>query len=66
MGSIILAVKSFVELINVIRQALELYQKAKLEGWLEAGKEILDKIKNAKSDEERAKLVKDLNGHYHP
>ena len=51
------------ELLGLLKQAFALIRKAKREGWIEDGKEITKKVMDAKTDEERRKLVKKLAGH---
>jgi hypothetical protein len=51
------------EVWAVIKQAVLLYNQAKREGWIEEGKDIAKKIREAKSDAERKELVKRLADH---
>jgi hypothetical protein len=48
--------KAFFELLALVKQARE-------EGWLQEGRELAKGIKDAKTDEERRKLVRRLANH---
>lgn len=63
MATILGFLNAIVEMFGLIRQAIELYQQAKKEGWIDEGRELASKIKNAKTDDERRQLVKDLLKH---
>lgn len=49
------------DVIELFKQALALYQQARIEGWVAEGKTIAQGIKNLETDEERKELVKKLS-----
>lgn len=51
------------ELVGYIRGAVRLYLQAKREGWIDDGKALVEKIKEAKTDEERRELLRRLVAH---
>lgn len=60
MTQIIAAISSLVELVRMARELFALWQKARAEGWLEDAVKVLDRVKEAKTDEERKKLAREL------
>lgn len=60
MLNIIALVKAVVDLLLLIRDASEKYAKKKAEQVKHARDTILTRLKHAKTDEERAKLVEEL------
>lgn len=60
MASIAAALSAFVELVKMARDLVALYRRARVEGWLSDAVVVLDKVKAAKTDEERKELVREL------
>lgn len=63
LAGVIAAIRGLMELVVLLKEALALYKQAKKEGWIQEGREIAARIKGAKTDEERKKLVRELAGH---
>jgi hypothetical protein len=49
-----------VELLKMLRDLFTLWQKARAEGWLNDVVTVLDRVKEAKTDEERKALAREL------
>lgn len=60
MSAVFGAITALVELIKMLRDLFSLWQKARAEGWLEDAMKVLDRVKEAKTDEERKALARDL------
>lgn len=52
---------SLKDLFMLVKEVVGLYQKARLEGWIEEGKTLAENIKKAQTDEERKALVRHLS-----
>ena len=63
MKTVLAAIKAVLEIFNLVKEAVKLYKQAKREGWIQDGREIAKKIKDADSDDKRRELVKDLAKH---
>ena len=50
-------------LVKVSLLVFRLYLRAKREGWYLEGRELAKKLTDAKSDEERADLIKSIHSH---
>jgi hypothetical protein len=68
MASIIAAIKAIPELVslvsklvNAVQGLYESYNKAQSEKWINEGRELAKRIALAKTDLERAKLVKEIS-----
>jgi signal transduction histidine kinase len=51
---------AIVELLKMLRDLFSLWQKARAEGWMEDVVVVLDRVKEAKTDEERKRLAREL------
>lgn len=60
MTAILSAITALVELAKMLRDLLALWKKARAEGWLEDAITALEKVKEAKTDEERKALAREL------
>lgn len=60
MTSILSAITGLVELAKMLRDLFALWKKARAEGWFEDAIKVLDRVKEAKSDEERKALAREL------
>jgi hypothetical protein len=49
-----------VAFLKMLRDLFSLWQKARAEGWYEDAVKVLDRVKEAKTDEERKKLAREL------
>lgn len=70
-ASLLTALQAIPELVGLLKQLvgavqtmIDSYQKAQTEKWINAGKELAHQIALAKSDEERAELVKKLSNQW--
>lgn len=54
------AIQGVIQLIFMLKDLVVLYQKAKQEGWLQDATETLERVKRAKTDEERKELARRL------
>jgi hypothetical protein len=68
LASILAAIKAIPELVGLVsklvdtvRALYEAYNKAQSEKWINEGRELAKKIALAKTDLERAKLVKEIS-----
>lgn len=50
-------IKMFFEFIGLVKNLWGFYKQAKENGWINDGKELVYKVKNAKNDDERRKLA---------
>lgn len=60
MTALLSGITALVELVKMVRDLFSLWQKARAEGWLEDVVVVLDRVKEAKTDEERKKLAREL------
>lgn len=60
MTSVLSAITGLVELAKMLRDLLALWKKARAEGWFDDAIKVLDRVKEAKSDEERKALAREL------
>lgn len=60
MTAFISGLTALMELVKMLRDLFSLWQKARAEGWLEDAVKVLDRVKEAKTDEERKKLAREL------
>jgi hypothetical protein len=58
--SVLSAITGLVELAKMLRDLLALWKKARAEGWFDDAIKVLDRVKEAKSDEERKALAREL------
>lgn len=63
MSQVIAALAAIKEIIDVVKSIFKLYKEAKREGWINEGKELTKKVENAKTPQERKKLVSDMLDH---
>lgn len=70
-ASLLAAVKAIPEIVGLIKDAVgainamvSAYKKAQEEKWIELGRETAKQIALAKTDAERAELVKKLSRHW--
>jgi hypothetical protein len=54
------AIQGIIQLLMMLKDLVVLYQKAKQEGWLKDATETLERVKRAKTDEERKELARRL------
>ena len=62
--SLFSAIKGIASLIGLIKELISLANQARREGWIQDGKQIVKKVKEAKSDEDRKKMVKAIADHF--
>ena len=55
---------SLLEALSLLARLVKMIEEAKREGWIQNGRELVFRIEKAVSDEERAKLAKDMADHY--
>lgn len=60
MTGILSGITALVELLKMLRDLFSLWQKARAEGWLEDAVKVLDRVKEAKTDEERKRLAREM------
>ena len=60
MGTFAAAIKAAMEVVNLVKNLFALYRRAKREGWLNDAAVVLEKVKTAKTDEERRELAREL------
>lgn len=68
LASILAALKAIPEIVDLFKEAIGAinalvasYKKAQTDAWINTGKELAKKIALAKTDLERAKLVKEIS-----
>lgn len=62
-SKILAAIGTIKEIIDLIKGAFALYKKAKREGWVTEGQEIVRKVNTSKTREERKALAKSIAKH---
>ena len=55
---------SLLEALSLLARLVKMIEEAKREGWIRNGRELVFKIEKAITDEDRAKLAKDMADHY--
>lgn len=60
MTAFLSGITAIVELLKMLRDLFALWQKARAEGWLDDAVKALDRVKEAKTDEERKALAREL------
>ncbi len=60
MAAISAAIAAALEIVKLAKDLFVLYRRARREGWLSEATIVLEKVKTAKTDDERRELVREL------
>lgn len=64
MKKVVDAIKTIIEALTLLKVISDLVKRAKLEGWIQDGRELAARLERAKTDEERHDLAEARNKHY--